>query len=206
MFSLRVFNLKLKSVRTSNPPELLDASSTSLGGSVLVNDLVTLILGTSTILQSSNQLFYYLKLSPEEGILLGVHGVSVHLEQVKIDSRNSLHKTFKGGIDLELLEEAGNDTAGGGSGEANLVIDNDRGVDVGAHKSLADGVEVHLIGGSGVADRHPDVGEARELLLGGLHDGTEGLHVSNLNLGLLLVDINHLQLLSVLLSTVIANL
>ena len=105
-----------------------------------------------------------------------------------------------------VLEEAGNDAASGGPGEANLVIDNDGGVDVGAHKSLADGVEVHLIGSSRVADRHPDVGEARELLLGGLHDGTEGLHVSNLNLGLLLVDINHLQFLSVLLSTIVANL
>merc|ERR1711992_435170 len=49
--------------------QLLDASSTSLGGSVLVNDLVTLILGTSTILQSSNKLLDDLKFSSEKRIL-----------------------------------------------------------------------------------------------------------------------------------------
>merc|ERR1712061_311692 len=110
------------------------------------------ILGGSTVLQSSNKLLDNLKFSSEKRILLGVHGVPVHLQEAKVDSRDSLHKTFKGSIDLELLEEAGNDTAGGGSGEANLVIDNDGGVDVGAHKSLANDIKVHLIRSSRVAD------------------------------------------------------
>merc|ERR1712038_2011018 len=46
--------------------QLLDASTPSLGGSVLVNDLVTLILGGSTVLQSSNKLLDDLKFSSEK--------------------------------------------------------------------------------------------------------------------------------------------
>merc|ERR1711976_1015561 len=75
--------------------KLLDTSSTSLGCSIFVNNLVTFILGSSSILESADKLLDNLKLSSEEGILLGVHGVSVNLEEVKIDSRNSFNKTSK---------------------------------------------------------------------------------------------------------------
>merc|ERR1711976_592396 len=84
--------------------ELLDTSATSLWCSIFVNNLVTFILGSSSILESADKLFDNLKLSSEEGILLGVHGISVHLEKIKIDSRNSFNKTLKRSIDLELFE------------------------------------------------------------------------------------------------------
>ena len=44
------------------------------------------------------------------------------------------------------------------------------------------------------------------LLLQALDGGAQALQLLDLNLGLLLVDINYLQFLSVLLSTVVANL
>merc|ERR1712018_787737 len=56
-------------------PQLLDASASGLGSSVLVNHLVTFILGGNSVLQSSNKLFDDLKLSTEERVLAGVHGV-----------------------------------------------------------------------------------------------------------------------------------
>merc|ERR1712179_1614 len=179
-------------------PELLDASATSLGCSIFVNDLVTLILGSSTILESGNNLLNNFKLTPEQTILLGVHSVSVHLEQVQVDSRNSLNKTLKGGIDLELLEEAGNDTASGGPGETNLVIDNDRGVDVRAHKSLADGVKVRLIGSSRVADRNSDKLKSREVSFDIIDGRVKSLEVFHLHLSFFLANVNDLEFSTVL--------
>merc|ERR1711988_1907191 len=58
--------------------QLLDASTPSLSGTILVNDLVTLPLGGLTISSKvSHQLFDDLKLSSEEGVLARVHLVSV---------------------------------------------------------------------------------------------------------------------------------
>merc|ERR1719461_1192351 len=75
-------------------PELLDTSSASLGSSIFVNDFVALILCTSAIFKSVDNLLDNLELSSEERILLGVHGVSVHLEEVKVDPRDGLDKTL----------------------------------------------------------------------------------------------------------------
>merc|ERR1712002_1445621 len=46
-----------------------------------------------------------------------------------------------------LLEDTGSDTASGGSGEANLVTDDDGTVDAGPNQGLHKGVEVSLGGG-----------------------------------------------------------
>merc|ERR1740123_1233329 len=162
-------------------------------GSIFVNDLVTLVLGSSTFLEGTHKLLDHIKLSSEERILLGVHGVSVHLEKIQVDSRNSLHKTLKGGIDLELLEEAGNDTASGGPGETDLVIDNDRGVDVGANQSLADGVKVSFIGGSRVADRNPDKLQSGEISFNIIDSRVKSLKVLHLNLSFFLAYVNDLE-------------
>jgi hypothetical protein len=62
-----------------------------------------------------NQFHHDRELSPEEGVLVHVHLVSVHLQQVQVHSRDGLDETIKGGGDLELLEEAGHDAASGGS-------------------------------------------------------------------------------------------
>jgi len=45
-------------------------------------------------------------------------------------------QAIEGGVDLELLEEAGDASAGGGPGEPDLVVDDDGGVDVGATRVL----------------------------------------------------------------------
>merc|ERR1719480_56712 len=123
-----------------------------------------------------------LELSPEEGVLGWVHGVIVGLEEGGVHSRNSLHETLEAGGDLELLEEAGSDTASGGAGETNLVIDNDGGVDGGADQGLADDVKVSLQGGGGVADRNSPVDQSRELLLQALNDLAQALELLDLNL------------------------
>merc|ERR1712003_317755 len=115
-------------------PELLDASAPSLGGAILVNDLVALPLGGLAIgSQRSHELLDNLKLSPEEGVLVGVHLVPVHLEQGEVHARDSLHQTLVGGAELELFEHACSHTGGGGTGETNLVIEDDWGVDGGSH-------------------------------------------------------------------------
>merc|ERR1712013_485307 len=49
--------------------KLLDSSSSSFGRSVFVNDFVTLVLCSSSILQSSNKLLDNLKFAPEKSIL-----------------------------------------------------------------------------------------------------------------------------------------
>merc|ERR1719384_871373 len=134
--------------------ELLDASASSLLGTVEVNDLVSIVLGTSAVGQLGHQLLDNLELSPEEGVLGWVHGVIVGLEEGGVHSRNSLHEALEASGDLELHEEAGSDAASGGAREVVLVIDNDGGVDGGADKGLADDVKVSLQGGGGVADRN----------------------------------------------------
>merc|ERR1719282_121698 len=132
--------------------QLLDASASSLLGSVQVNDLVSIVLGASSILESSHQLLDNLELSSEESVPAHVHHVAVSLQEAGVDSRNSLDETLEGGRNLELLEETGDDTTGGGSAQTNLIVDNDGGVDAGAHQLLAHDVVVSLEGGGGVAD------------------------------------------------------
>merc|ERR1712141_233008 len=101
-------------------------------------------------------MLHQLKLSPEQRILFGIHGVSVHLEQIKVDPGNSLHEALEGGVDLELFEETSNDTSSGGSGEPDLVVDNDWSVDVGSDQSLADCIEIYFIRSSRVTDGDSD--------------------------------------------------
>merc|ERR1712110_861472 len=87
----------------------------------VVNDLVSIVLGTNTIGHLGNQLFDNLELAPEEGIPGWVHDVIVCLEEGGVHSGHSLDKALEAGGDLELLEQAGGDAASGGAGEADLV-------------------------------------------------------------------------------------
>merc|ERR1719480_268855 len=106
----------------------------------------------------------------------------------------TVNETLVAGGDLELLEETGHDTGGGGAGEAALVIDDDRGVDAGADQGVHHDVEVSLQGGSRVADRNSPVNKSRELLLEALNGLAQALELLDLNLGLLLVNVDHLEL------------
>merc|ERR1711990_254244 len=54
------------------------------------------------------------ELTAEQRVLGGIHFVLVHLEQVKVHTGHSFDKSLERGVDLELLEEAGNDAACGG--------------------------------------------------------------------------------------------
>merc|ERR1711884_275317 len=163
-----------------------------------LGDVLSELLGSSSVGKSIDELLHHLELSSEQRILLRVHVVPVHLEEVQVDSRHSLHETLEGGVDLELFEEAGNHTASGGSGESDLVVDDDGSVDVGSDQSLADGVEVHLVGGSRVTDGNSDQLQPGEVLLGLLHDSVESLQLLHLNLLLLLADVDDLELAVVL--------
>merc|ERR1712165_27254 len=174
--------------------QLLDASAASLGGSVFVDDLVTLPLGGLAVGKLGHQLLDHLKLTTEEGILGHVHAVPVHLEEVKVDTGDGLDESLVGGGKLELSEEAGSHAAGGGSGETDLAVDNDGAVDSGALQSLAKSVEVSLSGGSRVADGDPLVDQAGELLLEPLNGQGEGGQLLDLDLVFRLVDINVLEL------------
>merc|ERR1719273_1441008 len=110
------------------------------------------------------------------------------------------------GVLLELLEQAGDDAASGGPGEANLVVDDDGGVDGGADQGVADDVKVGLIGGGGVAHGDPHVHKAGEVSLQALDDLREGLQVLDLDLLLLLADGEVLQLAAKDMKTDIADL
>merc|ERR1719397_1844862 len=132
-------------------------------------------------------------------VLAGVHGVPVHLEEVKVDTGNRLNESLKGGVDLELFEEAGDDAGSGGPGEADLGVDDDGGVDASSYEVLADCVKVGDAGGSGVANWNPEMDEAREGLLQALDHILQGLQVLDLHLVLLLADVDILQLVGILL-------
>merc|ERR1712214_26386 len=177
--------------------ELLDAGASSLLGAVKVNNFVSIILRGNTILHLSNELLDNLKLSSEKGVLGLVHDVLVCLKDSGIEAGDSLNEALVAGGDLELLEETGHDTGRGGAGEADLVIDDDRGVDAGANQGVHHDVKVSLKGGSGVADRDSPVNKSRELLLEALNGLAQALELLNLNLRLLLVNVNHLELASI---------
>merc|ERR1719309_9129 len=177
--------------------QLLDASSSGLGGAVFVNDLVALPLGSLAVRELGNQLFDDFELASEEGILGHVHLVSVHLQEVEVDSGNGLDETLVGGGELELSEEAGGDASGGGSGQTDLAVDDDGAVDGGALEGLADGVEVGLDGGGGVAHGDPHVDKSGELLLESLDNLGEGDELLDFDLILLLVDVEVLKLVVV---------
>merc|ERR550534_1859242 len=85
--------------------ELLDPRTSRLGWAVLVNHLVALPLGSVAVGEDATELLDHLKLPTEKGVLLCVHFVPVHLEQVKVHSRNCLNQALKGGGNLELLED-----------------------------------------------------------------------------------------------------
>merc|ERR1711990_589220 len=150
--------------------ELLDPSSSSLGRTILVNDLVAFSLGRLTVSSKlSNKLLDDLELSSEESVLVGVHLISVHLEESEVHTGNSLHQTFIRGGQLELFEHAGGHTGGGCSGETDLVVENDGSVDGGAHQGVAQSVEIFLQGRGGVADGNSHVNQSWKLLLQTLH-------------------------------------
>merc|ERR1719283_257286 len=184
--------------------QLLDTITTGLGSAIFVDDLVTLVLSTHAVLKLGDEIKNNGEFASEEGILAGVHCVFVHLEEVKVDSRNGLHEALEGSIDLELFEEAGNDTASGGPRETNLVIDNDRGVDASSNKGLADDVEVSLQGRGRVADRNPHVKQLGVVGFEPLH----GLRKADklLDLQFLLVDVDILELATVFLDSSVDNL
>merc|ERR1712020_322866 len=186
--------------------QLLDAVDSSLGCSIFVNHLVALILGLLATLELSDQVHDHGELTPEERILGGVHCVLVHLQQVQVDAGDGLDEALERGVDLELLEQARNDAAGGGPGESDLVVDDDGGVDGGADQGVADDVEVSLVGSSRVADGDPHVHKAGEVGLQAFNGLGEGLQVLDLNLLLLLADGEVLQLASVLLGASLHHL
>merc|ERR1719507_979341 len=144
--------------------ELLDSSASALCRAVLVNHLVALPLRSFPVWKDGDELLDHLKLPAEQGVLLHVHRIAVHLQQVQVHTRDSLYEALEGSVDLELLEETGSNAASGGPGQANLVVEDDRGVDGAAHHGGGDGVKVNLVGGGGVANGHPDVHQAGELL------------------------------------------
>merc|ERR1719228_2034972 len=187
-------------------PQLLDTVASSLGCSIFVNHLVALILGLLTALQLLKQSKHNRELTTEQRVLGGVHCVLVHLEEIKVHTRHSFNKSLKRGIDLELLEEAGNGAAGGGPRESNLVGYNDWGVDGGADQGVADDVEVCLQRGGRVTDRNTPVNEAGKVSLGTLHGFREGLQLLNLDLLLLLGDGDILELAAVLLHAALNHL
>merc|ERR1711917_65572 len=180
--------------------QLLDASAAGLGGSVFVDNLVTLPLGGLAVGKLSHQLLDHLKLTSEEGIL-----GPVHPEEVQVDTGDGLDESLVGGGQLELSEEAGGHAAGGGSGETDLAVDNDGAVDGGALQSLAKSVEVSLSGGSRVADGDPLVDQAGELLLEPLNDQGEGGQFLDLHLVFRLVDVDVLELAIVALGATLHN-
>merc|ERR1719507_2845902 len=187
--------------------ELLDTSTSSLGGTIFVNDLVAFSLGTLTVsTKISNQCLDDLELSSEESILVGVHLVSVHLEERQVHAGHSLDESLEGGGDLELLVEAGGDAASGGPGEADLVVDDDGGVDGGSHKGADHDVEVSLQGSSGVAHGNSPVNQAGVFLLQSLDSGAESLDALHLDLLGVLVDVNILQLTTIGLGALLAGL
>merc|ERR1719228_759568 len=187
-------------------PELLDAVASGLGGSVLVDHLVTLVLRLLATLQLLEQGQDNREFTSEERILGGVHGILVHLEQVQVHSWNSLDKALKGCVDLELLEEAGNHAASGGPGEADLVSHDDGGVDGGADQGVADDVEVCLQGRGRVAHRNTPVNQAGEIFLCLQHSFGEGGQLLDLDLLLFLADGDILQLAAVLLHAALNHL
>merc|ERR1719322_2065628 len=169
--------------------QLLDTSTSSLSRSIFVNNLVAFSLGSFTISSKfSNKLLDDLKLSSEESIFVRVHLVSVHLEQRQVHARNSLNKTFKRSRNLEFLVKADRNTASGGSGETNLVIDNDGSVDGSSNKSADNDVIVSLKRSSRVADWNSHVNQSWVLLLEFLNVSTECLDILDFNFLGILVD------------------
>ena len=61
--------------------------------------------------------------------------------------------------DLIFSEEAGNDSPGGGPGEADLAVDDDGSVELGACQSSGEKVEVSVTGRAGVTDGNAVEGE-----------------------------------------------
>jgi len=186
--------------------QLLD-TSTFGSGTVLVNDLVALTLSSiSVVTESSKEFFDNFEFATEEGVLVLFQFVLVHAQEVEVHAGNGLDQAFERGVQLEFAEKAGGNAAGGGAGKTDLAIDNDGAVDVGAEDGLAQGVEVTLQGGGGVADRDAVVGEAGELLLQLLDDVMKGDHFLDLDLGFLLGDVSDLDLTTVLLGALLENL
>merc|ERR1719186_808115 len=176
-------------------PQLFDSSASALSGTVLVNDLVTLVLGCRAIFfEFGNKLSNYFELSPEERILGGVHDIPVHLEEGGVDSGNGLDKALKTGGDLELPKETGGDASSGGAGETDLIGDNDGGGDEGSFKGTAKSVKVGLEGGRGVADGDSIVRESGELSLHLLNDVMKRDNLLSFHFILLLVNIDKLEL------------
>ena len=95
--------------------QLLDASAAGLGGAVLVNELVALPLeGLAISAEAGQKLLVHRELTPEEGVLGGVHGEPVHLKQGQVNTGHGLDEALEGGGDLEFLEHAGGHTDGAG--------------------------------------------------------------------------------------------
>merc|ERR1719468_665920 len=185
--------------------QLLDTSATSLGGTIFVDNFLALPLGGLTVGKLSNELFDDFELTTEKRILAHVHLVSVHLQEIKVDTGNGFNQALVRGGQLELSEQTGGNAASGRPGQTNLAVNNDGAVNCRALQGLAKVVEVALSGGGRVAHGDSHVNKAGELFLQALNDGGQSLQLLDLQLRLLLVDINNLQLVAVALSTALQN-
>jgi len=91
---------------------------------------------------------------------------------------------------LEFSEQAGGDAASGGARKADLAIDNDGAVDIGANQSVTKGVKVSFQRSGRVADRNTVVGQFRILLLQALNDVMKADNLLNFNFAFFLGDID----------------
>ena len=87
-----------------------------------------------------------------------------------------------------------------------LVIEDDGSVDGCSHQGVAQGVEVLLEGRGRVTHGYPHVDKAGELLLETLDGLGETLELLDLDLGLLLVNVNNLELVAVRLEPLLDSL
>ena len=117
-------------------------------GSVQVNKFVCLVLGSLHGWVLGKKLLYHFKFSSEQGVLLHVHHIGVHLEHVEIEAGDSFNEAIEGifhllrieFVDIDKIkffiphlvfpEETSDDRAGGGPGKAHLAGQDDGGVEL----------------------------------------------------------------------------
>ena len=80
--------------------QLFDPSPSGTLGTVEVYQLVTLVLGSVHGWILLQKLLDHGKLASEQWILFHVHLVGVHLQKIKVQSRDDLKKTREGIFDL----------------------------------------------------------------------------------------------------------
>jgi len=139
--------------------KLLDARPSGALGTVQVDQLVTLVLGSQHCWIFLQKLLHHRELSSEQGILLHVHLVGVHLQEVQVEAGHNLQKTREGIFDLIFSEETGDDAPSGGPGEPDLAVDDDGSVELCSCQSPGEKIVVIVCGRARVADRNAVEGE-----------------------------------------------